>query len=502
MFLGLRSKKTKNILGQLARVTPPSSDTNVFLSELNALINQIGMAKFVCEVRRQKVWPQVYDNLRILSERSDGELFREFNKISNDREKVWMVDYSSMIWKVFSILEELNERVMVFKGGALLGLYPDSAPRWMFDVDILLPNVRTSWETLNKLHDYGYAFDKRVNVVLQRTQDMKGGTQKRLIDGGAVLVPRDKVKGLELDVKLGWFSMSLSCDVFGRSKPFEGKWKHLSYPSPDDSLLIIIAHGIIHGSLWLRDINDIWLLLQKYGHEIDKEYILYHAKRSCISSCLGHALGMVKNIYGCHEILSEWTKALSYSSILRFRTRIYFGLSNRDALPKLNDVLRLSTSLWFLIPLSTDAETRKLLYFRLQAIQYSLFPLIGKITHRIRKSLDIHRRVGSRGESILLTLTPIVLTDGRQVWQPDNTSPIEISENLKSSQYRVTYMEDFNLTIIWENKFALAITPYFIFITSPPQEGVSQKNKMSQTAISLLSMLVKSKTLKLRSVRQ
>jgi len=502
MFASLRSKKSRNILGQLARIAPPSGDTKRLLSEIDAFIKQNGMTNFVDEVRRQKVWPQVYDNLRVLSEHEHDDTFRRFSLISNDREKIWMTEYSRMIFKIYNLLEDLGEPVMIFKGGALLGFYPDSAPRWLQDLDIFLPNARTSWKTLSKLHDHGYEFDRRSNVVLQRTHEMKGGEQKLFINGGAVLVPADKHKELELDVKLGRFSQNVSCDVFGRSKPLEGNWKHLFYPSPDDSLLLIIAHTVIHGVLRLRDINDIWLLLHKYGHEIDRDYILYHAQNSCISSCLRHALGILENVYGRQSAISEWKKALSCSFISRCSNQIFFGLSINGSLPKVRDALRLSTSLGLLIPLSIDPETRRLIYFRLHAIHYSLLPLVGKITNRICISLALKKHVGSRGEPFLLALTPIVLTNGQQVLQPENSCPIEISENLKGDQYTVTYLEDINLTFIWGKKFALVIVPYFIFIIKPPLKSVRQKDIISQTAVSLLTRLINKKALKLRSVNK
>lgn len=180
------------------------------------------------------------------------------------------------------------------KGGALalLRLYPETAPRYMRDLDLMVPDTASAWKALGILRQLGY--ELRPPIFLQRTR------QKRLL---AIAQLRKSQDGMSLKVEIMVQPFkttrlsNLEVDLWSGAREAEFRGETISVPSVENLILVSAGHAYHEGPM-LKDANDLWLLLRRYGAEIDWSALARAAAANDLVGGLLAIAGLTLGLYG------------------------------------------------------------------------------------------------------------------------------------------------------------------------------------------------------------
>jgi hypothetical protein len=171
--------------------------------------------------------------------------------------------------EILELFERHGIRAIPFKGPVLAAqAYGDVALRSFLDLDILIqPNELERARSL--LLSHGYHTDAAGNIP----------EQALLRYGYELSFRRDDGVLVELQWRLWprYFSFELTCDTLrGRLRPISCGRRTLYGLSPEDSLLIVCAHGSKHCWGQLGDVCDVAELVER--NPIDWDFLLLQAR--------------------------------------------------------------------------------------------------------------------------------------------------------------------------------------------------------------------------------
>jgi len=198
------------------------------------------------------------------------------NKLSNTYECVSIEKLNKML-KYFN-----NDNLLFIKGTALCKLYPKEYTRYQVDIDLIVHSIDDMWDILRKNKNW-YRYD-RLKLYTSFNHTLSAS-----ID----LYPKEE--GIPyVDVHVNPFEIWGSISY--KSKMWDRKIKNENYyvPSYEDMLLLIASHI---GTQWMyriRDINDVYILLNK---KLDWKYINDTAKVNNLTSILKVLFSKIKKMY-------------------------------------------------------------------------------------------------------------------------------------------------------------------------------------------------------------
>jgi hypothetical protein len=196
---------------------------------------------------------------------------------------------------IAAALNEINITPVFFKGaGALLsGLYDDPASRVMSDLDILVPDARSS-DCIGRLLAWGYGAD--------------GAPRHPRDQSHAVLYPRQGAASVDLHrdvVAYPYQDLLPAQDVLDRAVPYNREGATFAVPSATHQAVINAAHaqlhhnhGYIHGRLALRSLLDMALISRRWSSDIDWREVADRFDRTGARTALDFHLIASRELFG------------------------------------------------------------------------------------------------------------------------------------------------------------------------------------------------------------
>lgn len=223
--------------------------------------------------QEEVVIPQVYKNLSDLEIRPPM-----WNDVKGLYYNAWVHKQNllSEAKKVGDVLSHQGISFLFLKGLAVDSQYQGSW-RAMADIDVLVKDFEPAQKSLSGI---GYILD-----------DMWTAEQGRFGVGNLYCRER-KTK---IDLHFGEYPVhslgSFHLPVWERCRPGE------PVTSLEDTLLVLAAHVFNHGFYLMRDINDVYVILQ---NELDWQYVTQNAKAYHLEKPLSMLLKAAASVYGVH----------------------------------------------------------------------------------------------------------------------------------------------------------------------------------------------------------
>ncbi len=207
---------------------------------------------------------------------------------------------------------------IVIKGGSYLLVLPDYSNRHTTDVDFVFPDLRALWSAVRVLTRHGYIVDER------ETAWLRNYVQDGVALQGHVAL-KDPQDGIKLDLHSHNMSAGpslLRCDLFGRARSVSVGSARVLVPSPEDSLLIIAAHGFSHGFFTMKDLNDIVEILRACGTSLDWTYVADFAQFNALGDIIAYLNQRLRTLYGVGLPVSGQSRSLAMRRALQLSDAI------------------------------------------------------------------------------------------------------------------------------------------------------------------------------------
>lgn len=198
------------------------------------------------------------------------------------------------------VFKEAGVKFMFIKGSSLT--YPHGYVRQMNDLDLIVEN----WENLFaaayilEKHGFQHIGGREASWMTRLIYPRELGQE---MVAHLSLIRQEASHSLSIDLHSTPLTIGplhgLKCDMWKRINDIEP-----TIPSPEDKLLISIAHAASQGFYLVKDFNDVYAILQQAGETFDWEYFRYCANGSDISYAAYYVLKYVKQEYS-NECIPE-----------------------------------------------------------------------------------------------------------------------------------------------------------------------------------------------------
>ncbi len=198
--------------------------------------------------------------------------------------------------------------LMAIKGVSLIPYYSSfGSIRQMYDVDIMAANMQEGWKALAYLKD-AEASLKLICVRRLLSCDS-------VVGGEAYNLGRYGLPGrYPIDLHLGCFPIVagqfLNSPLWERKRTKQIHDLVIYTPSPEDMLLITVAHIYHHATVRLRDVNDAFVVLEKHRDDFDWDYFNSECKKNHLGPIAFALFNAVEKQYGFDFVPVDITSAL------------------------------------------------------------------------------------------------------------------------------------------------------------------------------------------------
>jgi hypothetical protein len=276
------------ILNQLVRSIVEQLGTfnkNKKYNELSS-IKQSNMKDFINVVAKEIIRHRVTQIAKYNISQSKNHydffnlLSKEINSKTNEYEKISKFD----MHRTKDLLK--NKEMIFIKGSALSILYPKFYNRDLADIDILISNFSDLWSVLkNTKKTYN---QDRLKIYTYAKGEVSGS-----ID----LTPKKSTDSPSIDIHISafpiWGAIKYECDLWDRK--IETSFGYI--PSWEDSLLLIVAHVTKQWFYRLRDLNDIFVIINEKSINLDWNYIYIKAREVNLFDILVFLLKETQRVY-------------------------------------------------------------------------------------------------------------------------------------------------------------------------------------------------------------
>ncbi|MGE5571608.1 MAG: nucleotidyltransferase family protein [Bacteroidota bacterium] len=190
-------------------------------------------------------------------------------------------------------------RVMLVKGTSLWYLVPDTCLRAQNDIDVVAPDTKTVWEVVRRLSRAGYS-PGRVAPWIQMRRSIDGDGY---VVAGSITLERQVPGRPWVCLDIHWPSMPVGI----RHGYLEPDWfwddarrldNGFYVPSPENALLVTLAHAHQHGYVIQKDVNDVYLIVSTYENYLDWDYIMHHVRLLRMTVLYDFLAEKVSRLYG------------------------------------------------------------------------------------------------------------------------------------------------------------------------------------------------------------
>jgi len=195
--------------------------------------------------------------------------------------------------EVSTLFVRNNIEFLLVKGNAIARYYPKSSARYYIDIDFLIPS--------------GMMIKKASKLLLKAGYNLYSVSQPK----GDVFFHLHYTKpqrfSVELLRELQWGKyrafISTSC-LFSNAVEEPVNDQTVLHASPEDSIVIICARLLDTGFFLIRDLVDVWIILNELSGKLDWDYLLRRADEDGLTPALITLLYLANRING-HAVIPD-----------------------------------------------------------------------------------------------------------------------------------------------------------------------------------------------------
>lgn len=267
------------------------------LAQIDAVLSRSQFA--VSWLDANKVAPIAYHNICSLGDPRPRRLANALEKECGSKLAVGKrgKELRTELESISPLLADL--RVMLVKGACLWYLLPDTYWRAQNDIDVVVPDTRTAWEVVRRLSRAGYR-PGRVAPWIQMRRSVDASAH---VVAGSITLQKEPPDHPSVCLDVHWPSMPVGIR-HGYLVPdwFWDNVRHLDngfyVPSPENALLVTLAHAHQHGYVIQKDLNDVYLIVTSYENRLDWDYIKSHVRLLRMTALFDFVAERVSRLYG------------------------------------------------------------------------------------------------------------------------------------------------------------------------------------------------------------
>jgi len=307
MAMRVMQNKLKPLVRELGRNILPMAAGPVLRLMQEIHWDQGTVDELVRQIRQEKVIPQVYRNACLLNEQQGSAILHSLVDSLRDeyeRRSGFSRDIVPLIrTEITHILEQADIDFLFIKGSSLEA-YPYGYLRQMNDFDLILENWNGFLLAVRALAAQGYSLAATETEAPWMTRLTCSGSMDAQLVGHITLIRYEYNRRIYLDVHCAPFQVGptgmLMCDLWERLDA-----QGTTIPTPEDKLLILVAHAVNHGYFLIKDLNDVYAVLHKHKDTFDWHYFCRCIRQSNLSYAANYVLHRVKREYS-HECVPRW----------------------------------------------------------------------------------------------------------------------------------------------------------------------------------------------------
>ena len=291
--------KLRKLVYELGKNIPPTATANDILDlAQDAYWGSNTLARLHREIQLEKVVPQAYRNASLLNQQQETRSLRylvdalqeEYETRRAFSERVM----PSMRAEAAHSLEQAGVSFLFIKGSSLEA-YPHGYLRQMNDLDLIVENWDDLFLAAQVLEAQGYHHDETRNSPWVM-RILSSGRPEAQMTGRLFLERHEGDRLVELDLHLAPFVIAstgvLACDMWERARA-----QRSTVPTPEDKLLILVAHAANHGHFIIKDFNDVYAILDRHKETFDWGYFCRCVQQSTLSYAAYYVLKRVRLEY-------------------------------------------------------------------------------------------------------------------------------------------------------------------------------------------------------------
>lgn len=293
------ANRLRKLVCGLGKNIPPTTTANDILDlAQDARWSDKTLARLHREIQLEKVVMQAYDNACLLNQQQETRVLRylidafreEYEKRRSFAEGV----IPSVRAEVTRILEQAGVNFLFIKGSSLEG-YPHRYCRQMNDLDLIVERWDDLFLAARALERYGYNHIEVPDTPWIMRILPSGSLEAQMV-GQINLTRHEGEHFIALDVHTAPFVIGLTglleCDMWERARP-----QRSTVPTPEDKLLILVAHAANHGFFLIKDYNDVYAMLERHKDAFDWDYFCRCVQQSTLSYAAYYVLKRVRQEY-------------------------------------------------------------------------------------------------------------------------------------------------------------------------------------------------------------
>lgn len=305
----------------LGKNITPSSEAVIHLAQ-SSYWNEKTLSELRQKILTQKVVLQAYQNASLLLQQQEIKTLRDLiTALQEDKER--RQTFAEQIMpklrtEITHIFEQAKIRFLFIKGSSLED-YPHGYMRQMNDIDLMVQSWDECFRAAHLLEQQGYSHSDPQespwieNIVpAQKLED-------RLVGHLNLMLPTEHYH-VGIDIHMAPFTVGptgiLACDLWQRAEGYQSVRPRV--PTPEDQLLILVAHATNHGYVLIKDFNDCYALLHRHNNTFDWDYFCRCIKQSMLSEVAYYVLKRVKEEYA-----SEYVPGTVLCMLKQDRNMIY-----------------------------------------------------------------------------------------------------------------------------------------------------------------------------------
>jgi len=259
--------------------------------ELDRLLAQTGL---------QKVITPVYRNVSLISKqrqtRNADALLRALRDEYEKRKTFATALVPLILNRLTAVLESAGIPFLFIKGSSLRR-YPHGYIRQMNDLDLMVGSLDDCMRTMQALIQDGYNHRAPWESPWIQRVNVENSSQLHVV-GHFNLYRFENEFPVVIDLHTAPF-------ISGASGILESHmWERaqanpagVHIPTPEDQLLILVAHAVNHGYFLVKDFNDIYAILSQYQERIDWDYFCHFCRQNTLISAAFYALNLAQKEY-------------------------------------------------------------------------------------------------------------------------------------------------------------------------------------------------------------
>lgn len=256
------------------------------------------LAELHREIQLEKIVLLAYHNARLLNQQQETSVLQRLMDIMQEEYEKRTSFTESVVplvrAKATHILQQAGVNFLFIKGSSL-DSYPHGYPRQMNDLDLIVENWDDLLAAAEALEAQGfYHLEVPDTPWISRLSPSEEWTTQMV--GQINLTCREGEHLVALDTHTSPFTIGstgmLESEMWERARA-----QRSTIPTPEDKLLILVAHAANHGYFIIKDFNDVYAILERHKDAFDWDYFCHYVRQSTLSYAAYYVLKHVKQEY-------------------------------------------------------------------------------------------------------------------------------------------------------------------------------------------------------------